>query len=64
MKLFSTVAVAILMLVACLHLLRILRGWKVLIGGVVIPMWASYVGFVFTSGLAVMLGQESCQVKL
>ncbi len=63
MKPFTTVAVGIFTLVACLHLLRILLGWEVIIGGAVIPMWASYLGLVVAGGLAVMLWRESGQGK-
>lgn len=61
---FTTVAVGIFTLVACLHLLRILLGWEVIIGGVMIPMWASYVGLFLAGGLAVMLWRESRRGKL
>lgn len=40
MKPFTTTAVIVFMLVAVLHLLRIVMGWEVLIQGTVSPMWA------------------------
>jgi hypothetical protein len=58
MKPFTTLAIAIFTLVACLHVLRILMGWDVTIGGAVIPMWASYLGLLLAGGLAMMLWRE------
>ncbi len=61
MKPFTTVAVVVFTLVACLHVLRILLGWEVVIGGAVIPVWASYLGLFIAGGLAAMLWRESRQ---
>jgi hypothetical protein len=59
MKAFTTIVVVVFTLAAVLHLLRILRGWEVTIGGVVIPIWVSYVGLLLASGLAFILRRES-----
>jgi len=59
MKPFTTIAVALFTLVALLHLLRILMGWRVLIQGAVVPMWVSYLGLVVAGGLAFLLWRES-----
>lgn len=63
MKPFTTLAIAIFTIVAVVHLLRILMGWEVVIQGTVMPMWASYVGLIIASGLAIMLWRESRQGK-
>ena len=55
MKRFTTIAVVVFTLVASLHVLRLLMGWEVRIGGAVFPMWASYVWLVIAGCLAVML---------
>lgn len=66
MKPFTTAAVAVFVLVAVLHLMRIVLGWHVIIGdsvvavgGTSIPMWVSYLGVVVAAGLAVMVWRES-----
>ncbi|TLY25421.1 MAG: hypothetical protein E6K63_14000 [Nitrospirae bacterium] len=59
MKPFTTLAIAIFTIVAVVHLLRILLGWEVIIQGVVIPMWASYLGLIIAGGLAFLLRRES-----
>lgn len=63
MKPFTTVAVVVFTLVAVVHLLRIVMGWDVVVGGTVIPMWASYAGLIIAAGLAIMLWRESLQGK-
>ncbi len=59
MKPFATIAIFIFGLVAFLHLLRLLLGWKIVIEGAEISMWASVVGCVVAGGLALMLWRES-----
>lgn len=41
---FSLVAGTIFLLVAVMHLLRIILQWQAIIGGFEIPLWASWVG--------------------
>ena len=59
MKPFTTLAVVVFTIVAVLHLLRIFMGWEVVVGGTVIPMWASYLGLIIAGGLAFLLWRES-----
>ena len=59
MKPFITIAIVIFSLVAVLHVLRLIFGWQAVIDGLVIPMWASVVGFIIAGGLAIMLWLES-----
>lgn len=63
MKPFTTSAVIIFALVAFLHLLRLSFGWEVIIGGTIIPMWVSVLGFVIAAGLALMLWREARKEK-
>ncbi len=66
MKPFTTAAVVVFVLVAVLHLARIVLGWHVIIGdsvmavgGTSIPMWVSYLGAVIPAVLAVMVWREA-----
>ncbi|MFQ5756099.1 MAG: hypothetical protein ACE5H7_08380 [Acidiferrobacterales bacterium] len=38
---FTTAVVVLLMVIGFVQFLRLLLGWEVLVGGVVIPIWAS-----------------------
>lgn len=58
MKLFTKIAIAVFSLVALLHLLRLVFGWEVIIGGVIIPFWVSVIGFLAAGVLAVLLWRE------
>ncbi len=59
MKPFTTIAVVIFLVVAALHVLRLIFGWEAVITGMVVPMWVSVVGIIVAGGLAVMLWRES-----
>jgi hypothetical protein len=43
---FNTVAGVAFLIVAVIHLLRIFYGWEVSVGGLIIPLWVSYLGVV------------------
>jgi membrane protein implicated in regulation of membrane protease activity len=58
MKPFTTIASGVFAVVALMHLLRIVLAWPVLINGMVVPIWASVVGFVIAAVLAAMLWRE------
>jgi hypothetical protein len=49
---YNTVTAALFLIVAAVHLLRIVFGWPAEIGGVGIPMWASWLALVVTGALA------------
>jgi hypothetical protein len=51
-KTFDGVAGAIFAVVALAHLLRIVMGWPVVIGGWDVPMWVSWVGLLGAGGLS------------
>jgi len=52
-------AIVFLVLVALVHVLRIVLGTVVTAGGVAVPMWASAAAFVVTDGIAFLLWRES-----
>jgi len=58
MKLFTTVAVVLLVLISIMHALRLWLGWEVIVSGITIPMWASAAGFFVAAGLAIGLWRE------
>ena len=59
MKPFTTIAVALLTLIALVHLLRLFAGWEVVVSGFVIPVWWSAIGLVIAGGLALMVWREA-----
>jgi hypothetical protein len=59
MKPFATATVAILALVAIVHLLRLLADWSVSVNGIDIPMWVSVIALLLAGGLALGLWRES-----
>jgi hypothetical protein len=63
MKPFATLAIAIFILIAVVHLLRLVYGWEVTVNGVVIPMWVSVVGLLIAGALAYFLWREAYKSK-
>ncbi len=51
-KTFLSVAGAIFSVIAVLHLLRAVLGWKAVIGSFEVPMWLSWVAFAGAAYLA------------
>lgn len=58
-KPFTMLAVLVFILVALLHLLRLVFGWEVTINGAVVPTWPSIAGLLIAAGLAAGLWRES-----
>lgn len=52
MKPATTIAVALLGLVALAHVLRVGFGLEAVVGGWNVPMWVSYIGVLLPGGLA------------
>lgn len=50
-KSFYNLIGVIFSLIFILHLARIIFGWSAVIGGLVIPMWASYIAVVASAFL-------------
>ena len=46
------VAATLFIVVAIMHLLRIILGWQVEIGGLSIPFWVSWLGVLVAGALA------------
>lgn len=52
MKTYVTVSGLIFLAIAVLHALRLYYGWDAVIGGVAIPLWASWVAVIVAGALA------------
>jgi hypothetical protein len=49
---FSLITAILFLLIALLHALRLLRGWHVTIGDIVVPVWVSWIGLAIADCLA------------
>ncbi|HUL42561.1 MAG TPA: hypothetical protein VLV32_11765 [Burkholderiales bacterium] len=63
MKPFTVTAVAIFILVAIVHLLRLVFDWDITVNGFVIPMWVSVLGLFIPGALAYFLWREAYKTK-
>ncbi len=63
MKPFTTLAIAIFLLMAAVHLLRLVYGWEATVNNVVIPMWVSVMGLLIAGALAYFLWREAYKSK-
>jgi hypothetical protein len=59
MKTGSLLAVIVFVLVAVAHLLRVVSGTEVVVGGVDIPQWVSVLGVIVPGLIAWLLWKES-----
>ncbi len=59
MKPFTTMTVVVLVIVAIVHLLRLILGWEVFVNNVDINNWVSVVGIIVAGGLAWGLWTEA-----
>jgi hypothetical protein len=59
MKPVTMITVLFLAMVAVAHLLRLLLGVEVTVGGTLVPLWVSVIACVVPAGLAVGLWRES-----
>ena len=59
MRPFTTIAVIIFAVIALAHLLRLVRGFDVVVAGNAVPQWASIAGLVVAGLLALMVWRES-----
>jgi hypothetical protein len=62
-KPFTTIAVAFLVLIAVVHLLRLFAGWEIIVVGFVVPVWWSVFGLFIAGGLALMVWREHTSVS-
>lgn len=51
-KQYNLVVGTVFLIVALVHLLRALMGWEILIGGFIVPLWASWLAFVVAGTLS------------
>ncbi len=58
MKTGTLLAVIFLVVFSVLHLLRLLFGVTIVIGGTTVPLWASTLAFLVAGSLAVLLWRE------
>ena len=58
MKTGTLLAMIFLVVFAVFHLLRLLFGMTIIIGGTTVPLWASILAFLVSGILAVMLWRE------
>ena len=49
---YNIVAATLFLIIAVLHLLRVILGWPARIGGLDIPLWASWLAILVAGGLA------------
>ena len=63
MKPFTNLAIAIFILVAVMHLLRLVFGWEVTLDGMVVPIWVSIMGLLIAGALAYFLWREAYKSK-
>ena len=49
---YNAVTAALFLVIAVLHLLRIVFGWHAQIGEVAVPMWASWLALLVSGALA------------
>ncbi len=60
---YTTITVILFALLSLMHLLRLVLGWDLSIGGTLIPMWASALGVLIPGGLALMLWRETHSIE-
>ena len=51
-KTYMTITATLFLVMAIVHLLRIILGWQVEIGGLSIPLWVSWLALFVTGALA------------
>jgi len=58
-KPFTTIAVLVFAIICLAHLLRVVFAWEAEVDHIVIPVWLSAIGALFSGMLAVMLWKEN-----
>lgn len=59
MKPFTTLAILVFVLIALVHLCRLIKPFAVVVAGMAVPQWVSIAGLVVAGGLALMLWREA-----
>lgn len=52
-KAFALSAAIVFSFAFSLHLLRVIYNWELIIGGVALPMWVSWMGFILAGFLLI-----------
>ena len=60
---YNTLTAALFLIIAVAHLLRIIFGWAAQIGGLDIPVWASWVALVVAGALAYVGFRQNSRPK-
>jgi len=63
MKPFTNFAIAIFILIAVMHLMRLVFDWEVTLDSKVVPMWVSVMGLLIAGALAYFLWREAYKSK-
>ena len=63
MKPITNLAIAIFILIAVMHLMRLVFGWEVTLSSLVIPMWVSVIALLIAGALAYFLWREAYKSK-
>lgn len=63
MKPFTNFAIAIFILIAVMHLMRLVFGWEVTLDSRVVPLWVSVMGLLIAGALAYFLWREAYKSK-
>jgi uncharacterized integral membrane protein len=58
MKPFTKIAVGVFSLICLIHIVRLMTGFEVVVGGWAVPLWVSVPGAIVTGALAYMLWKE------
>lgn len=53
MRPYLQISGALFGLIALAHLLRIIRHWPIDLAGLIVPLWASWLGLVVAGGLSI-----------
>jgi len=56
---FTKIAVGVFVIIAVMHLLRLILGWKVTLNEAMIPVWVSIPAVIVPLVLAVMVWREA-----
>ena len=60
---YNIVTAALFLIIAVLHLLRVILGWPARIGGLDIPLWVSWLALIVSGGLAFCGFRLSCGAR-
>ena len=58
---YCNIAATIFLVIAVVHGIRIIRGWDAVIGGVTIPMWASWLAVIIAGCMALCGYKIACK---